>query len=501
MSQNYRSDDESALLAQPPDSSNDAKKLRNHSKKVYIKTFGCQMNVYDSERMQESMQHAGYQPTVHAKDADIIVVNTCHIRDKAAEKVYSEIGRFKPLKKNKKELQIVVAGCVGQAEGAEIIERQPMVNIVIGPQSYHRLPQSIARAQQTQRPVVDIDLADVLDKFSDLPQRTAAPAPAPKALYQANKVSAFLTIQEGCDKFCTFCVVPYTRGGEASRPVNDIITEAKSLLSTGVRDITLLGQNVNAYCGVYQRGASKTYSLADLIWQLNDLDGLERIRFTTSHPNDMTDDLIAAFADCPKLMPYLHLPVQSGSDAVLKRMNRKHTAQDYIDTIAKVRAARPDILISGDFIVGFPGETAQDFQATLDLVQEIKYGQAFSFKYSARPGTPAAEKHTIAIPEAIKTERLQCLQAALNQHKQNAQNALVGTVVHVLFEQSGRLPQQIKGRSQYLHPVHVTCAPESQCAPRSAASAQDFYTAHIGQIRHVRITANQGHSLHGSMVI
>src|SRR6056297_1969945 len=361
-------------------------------KKLFIKTYGCQMNVYDSERMAEAMGGEGYSQTDRPEDADLILLNTCHIREKAAEKVYSELGRYKGLKAENPDLRIGVAGCVAQAEGAEIMRRQPMVDLVVGPQSYHRLPQLTARARAGEK-ALDTEFPEE-DKFDHLTAR-------PKA---KRGPTAFLTVQEGCDKFCAFCVVPYTRGAEVSRPAQRVLTEARDLVERGVREITLLGQNVNAYHG-HDGG------LAGLIRDLAGLDGLARIRFTTSHPNDMDDALIAAHGDCEKLMPYLHLPVQSGSDRILKAMNRKHTAADYIDIVGRLRAARPDLLLSGDFIVGFPGETEEDFEATMRLVETVGYGQSYSFKYSARPGTPAAEREEV--PEDVKAERLARLQSLL----------------------------------------------------------------------------------------
>ncbi|MBM7067354.1 tRNA (N6-isopentenyl adenosine(37)-C2)-methylthiotransferase MiaB [Actibacterium sp. 188UL27-1] len=408
-------------------------------RKLFIKTYGCQMNVYDSERMAEAMGAAGYEQTATAEEADMILLNTCHIREKAAEKVYSELGRFKGLKAANPDLKIGVAGCVAQAEGEEIIRRQPLVDLVVGPQSYHRLPAMEAKVRDGGR-AVDTDFPEE-DKFAHLPARPL-PDRAP---------TAFLTVQEGCDKFCAFCVVPYTRGAEVSRPVARILAEAEDLVTRGVREITLLGQNVNAYHG---EGEVGPWGLARLIRRLAKIDGLARIRFTTSHPNDMEDDLIAAHGDCPKLMPYLHLPVQSGSDRILKRMNRKHTAEQYLRLIERIRVARPDLLLSGDFIVGFPEETEADFQATLDLVEAVGYGQAYSFKYSARPGTPAAERATVD-PD-VADDRLQRLQALLKRQQIAAQEAMVGRNVTVLLEKPGRLPGQMIGKSDYLHAVHVT---------------------------------------------
>ncbi len=431
-------------------------------KKLFIKTYGCQMNVYDSERMAEAMGGADYVETDKPDDADLILLNTCHIREKAAEKVYSELGRFKRLKAANPALKIGVAGCVAQAEGAEIMRRQPMVDLVVGPQSYHRLPELEARAQGGEK-ALDTDFPEE-DKFEILKNRPATKR-AP---------TAFLTVQEGCDKFCAFCVVPYTRGAEVSRPAGRVLDEARDLVDRGVREITLLGQNVNAYFDPQGK------SLAGLIWDLSELSGLKRIRFTTSHPNDMADDLIEAHGDCDKLMPYLHLPVQSGSDRILKRMNRSHSASGYIKLIERIRAVRPDILLSGDFIVGFPEETYRDFQDTLALVRQVGYGQAYSFKYSSRPGTPAAERP--GVDPAVADERLQELQALLTDQQRAALAAMVGRDVSVLFEKPGRMAGQMVGKSEYLHAVHVT-------APEVAA----------GDIRKVRITDDAPNSLAGAL--
>lgn len=437
------------------------------SKKLYIKTYGCQMNVYDSERMAEAMGGAGYETTETPADADMILLNTCHIREKAAEKVYSELGRIKALKLDNPDLKIGVAGCVAQAEGKEIMRRQPAVDLVVGPQSYHRLPEMEAKIQQGAK-ALDTDFPEE-DKFEKLKAR-------PKA---KRAPSAFLTVQEGCDKFCAFCVVPYTRGAEVSRPVDRILTEARDLVERGVREITLLGQNVNAYHGAGLNG--QDWTLAKLIWELDKVDGLERIRFTTSHPNDMQDDLIEAHASCKKLMPYLHLPVQSGSDKILKRMNRSHTAESYLRLVERIRAARPDILLSGDFIVGFPEETEADFQATLDLVSEVRYGQAYSFKYSTRPGTPAAERGQID-PD-VASDRLQRLQALIAEHQRDIQESMVGREVNVLFEKPGRFGDQMVGKSEYLHAVHVS---------NSGAA--------VGDIARVRIVESVRNSLAGVCV-
>jgi tRNA-2-methylthio-N6-dimethylallyladenosine synthase len=436
-------------------------------KKLFIKTYGCQMNVYDSERMAEALGGEGYVPTDSPDDADMILLNTCHIREKAAEKVYSELGRYKGLKAEKPDLKIGVAGCVAQAEGEEIVRRQPMVDLVVGPQSYHRLPDLLAKAKTGAR-ALDTDFPEE-DKFEHLTAR-------PKA---RRAPAAFLTVQEGCDKFCAFCVVPYTRGAEVSRPVDRVVSEARDLVERGVREITLLGQNVNAYHGVGPEGAD--WGLARLIRELAKIDGLERIRFTTSHPNDMDDDLIAAHGDCDKLMPYLHLPVQAGSDKILKRMNRQHTAESYLKLIERLRAARPDLHLSGDFIVGFPEETEADFQATLDLVEAVEYGSAFSFKYSTRPGTPAAER--AQVPEDEKTERLQRLQSLLTRQQRALQDAMVGRDVSVLFEKPGRMDGQMVGKSEYLHAVHVTGA---DVAP--------------GDLRRVRVLESGPNSLMGTVL-
>ncbi|MBL6426997.1 MAG: tRNA (N6-isopentenyl adenosine(37)-C2)-methylthiotransferase MiaB [Maritimibacter sp.] len=435
-------------------------------KKLFIRTYGCQMNVYDSERMAEAMGGQGYVEVGSPDEADMILLNTCHIREKAAEKVYSELGRFKDLKDAKPDLKIGVAGCVAQAEGEEIMRRQPMVDLVVGPQTYHRLPEMVEKVGRGEK-ALDTDFP-LEDKFEVLKNRPAAKR-AP---------TAFLTVQEGCDKFCAFCVVPYTRGAEVSRPPERILREARELVERGVREITLLGQNVNAYHGA---GDGGDWSLARLIWALNDIDGLERIRFTTSHPNDMSDDLIAAHGECAKLMPYLHLPVQSGSDRILKRMNRKHTAEEYLRLIERIRAARPDILISGDFIVGFPEETDRDFEDTLDLIRAVNYGQAFSFKYSSRPGTPAAERPLV--DEAEASDRLHRLQALINEQARGVMDGMVGREIGVLFEKPGRMEGQMAGKSDYLHAVHVKA---EGIAP--------------GDLRRVRITEAGPNSLAGALV-
>ena len=429
-------------------------------KKLFIKTYGCQMNVYDSERMAETLGAQGYVATDRAEDADMVLLNTCHIREKASEKLFSDLGRLRPLKAARPDLKIAVAGCVAQAEGGEIMRRMPLVDLVVGPQSYHRLPAMLAEVDAGHR-AIDTDFPTE-DKFDHLPPRQNAPL-------TGGRPTAFLTVQEGCDKFCAFCVVPYTRGSEVSRPMARVLAEAEALVERGVRDITLLGQNVNAY---HADGGG----LAALVRRLARIDGLARIRYTTSHPNDMEADLIAAHGDEPKLMPYLHLPVQSGSDAVLKAMNRKHTASDYLAVIDRIRAARPDILLSSDFIVGFPGETDEDFAATLALVRSVGFGMAYSFKYSPRPGTPAADR--AMVPADVANERLQRLQALLTQQQYATQEAMVGREMSVLYEKRGRTAGQMVGKSDYLHAVHVVDP-----------------TAEPGQLVRVRITASTSNSL------
>jgi tRNA-2-methylthio-N6-dimethylallyladenosine synthase len=413
------------------------------TKKLYVKTYGCQMNVYDSERMAENLGSAGYTTVDAPENADMILLNTCHIREKAAEKVYSELGRMKQFKLKNPDLKLGVTGCVAQAEGDEIIRRQPMVDLVVGPQAYHRLPDMVARTSNGAK-VVDTDFPEE-DKFDHMTR-------GPKA---KRAPTAFLTVQEGCDKFCAFCVVPYTRGAEVSRPALKIIDEAKDLVDRGVVEITLLGQNVNAYHGA---GPDGDWTLARLIRELAKIEDLKRIRFTTSHPNDMDQDLIDAHADTPKLMPYIHLPVQAGSDSVLKAMNRKHTVAAYYELIERIRKVRPDIALSGDFIVGFPGETDEDFEQTLELCRTVKYAQAYSFKYSTRPGTPAAGRDQVE--ESVKVERLARLQDLLVSHQREFLDSMVGMEIPVLLEKTGRLEGQLIGRSEHLFPVHLM-APES----------------------------------------
>jgi tRNA-2-methylthio-N6-dimethylallyladenosine synthase len=438
------------------------------TKRLFIKTYGCQMNVYDSERMADVLRPLGYGVTDTPDDADLVVLNTCHIRERAAEKVYSELGRIKEMRQARTEagggrMGVVVAGCVAQAEGEEIMRRAPVVDLVVGPQSYHKLPELIARTSRALGERLSADFAPE-DKFDALPKAR-----------QVEGVTAFLTVQEGCDKFCTFCVVPYTRGGEYSRPMQDILAEARQLADKGVREVTLLGQNVNAYAG--------EGGLAALVRQLARIDGIGRIRYTTSHPRDMDEALIAAHAEVPELMPYLHLPVQSGSDRILRAMNRQHTTAAYLALIERIRAARPDIAISGDFIVGFPGESDADFEATLDLIRTVEHAAAFSFKYSKRPGTPASAMAG-QVDEAVKDQRLQALQALLTQQQRAFNARQVGRTLPVLFERKGRHPGQILGRSPYLQAVHA-----------------DGPDRLIGQIVPVRITASAMNSMTGDLML
>jgi tRNA-2-methylthio-N6-dimethylallyladenosine synthase len=415
-------------------------------KKVFIKSYGCQMNVYDAERMADVLAPEGFCETATMEEADVVVLNTCHIREKAAEKVYSELGRIRSLKRGResqgRETTVVVAGCVAQAEGHEIIRRAPVVDVVVGPQSYHRLPELLQRAEGGQ--VVDTDFP-VDDKFDHLP--------APSRSKTASRgVSAFVTVQEGCDKFCTFCVVPYTRGAEVSRPVAKILDEARRLAEAGVRELTVIGQNVNAFHGAGPDG--EDWTLGRLLHRLAEIAGVARLRYTTSHPRDMDEALIAAHRDLPALMPYLHLPVQAGADRVLAAMNRRHSAASYLRIVDKVRAARPDIALSSDFIVGFPGETEADFADTLRLVDQVGFASAFSFKYSPRPGTPAAELAD-QVPEEVKSERLARLQERLETHRQAFNQGTVGRTVDVLLEKPGRYPGQLAGKSPYLQAVQM----------------------------------------------
>jgi len=441
-------------------------------KKLFIKTYGCQMNVYDSARMADVLAPLGYGSTDTPEDADMVILNTCHIREKAAEKVFSELGRLRQIKTARSgvgdDMVIAVAGCVAQAEGAEIQRRAPYVDMIFGPQSYHRLPEMVARASRHQGRVLDTDFP-VESKFDFLPVAASSPG-----------ATAFLTVQEGCDKFCSFCVVPYTRGSEFSRPVEAILAEARAMIAGGVREITLLGQNVNAYHGVGPDDSD--WPLARLIRALAEIDGLDRLRYTTSHPLEMTDDLIAAHADVPALMPFLHLPVQSGSDRILSAMNRRHGRDDYLRIIDELRQARPDLAVSGDFIVGYPGEDDRDFADTMDLVSQIGYAQAYSFKFSPRPGTPAAALDYSTVSEPVKSARLAELQTLLNEQQRVFNRATVGRRLAVLFDRRGKEPGQAVGRSPYNQAVHVDDA------------------AHLlGAIRPVVITTGLSNSLAGSI--
>ena len=442
--------------------------------KVFIKSYGCQMNVYDAQRMADALAPGGYVETHDINEAGLVVLNTCHIREKASDRIYSTLGRIRRMKKAREAegdtMQVVVAGCVAQAEGKEILRREQAVDLVIGPQNYHRLPDLLARAQ-TKR-IVDTDYATE-DKFSHLPDPQAD-----KIRHRG--VSAFVTVQEGCDKFCTFCVVPYTRGAENSRPVAAIVQEIAVLAQAGVREVSLLGQNVNAYHGQTEQGG--VCSLEDLMAQIARIEGIERIRYMTSHPRDMTDGLVAAHRNNPALMPYLHLPVQSGSDRILAEMNRQHDREAYFRIIDQVRAARPDIALSSDFIVGFPGETDQDFRDTMDLVERIGFAQSYSFKYSARPGTPAAELAD-QVPEAVKDERLQALQALLIDQQTRFNRETVGRRLRVLVEKAGRHPGQMAGKSPYLQAVQIEDA-----------------SARIGDIVEVDVTGIGSNSLYAREV-
>jgi tRNA-2-methylthio-N6-dimethylallyladenosine synthase len=441
-------------------------------RRVHIKSFGCQMNVYDSHRMADTLAPAGYTETARAEDADLVILNTCHIREKAVEKVYSELGRIRVLKeaaaRQGRRMTIAVAGCVAQAEGEEIVRRAPAVDIVVGPQSYHHLPLLLARAGG-QGAVVDTEFP-VEAKFD----RLSAPS---REATRARGISAFVTVQEGCDKFCTFCVVPYTRGAEVSRPVAKIVAEVERLADAGVREVTLIGQNVNAYHGEGPDGRPST--LGRLLACIAEVPGIARLRYTTSHPGDMEASLVAAHRDLESLMPHLHLPVQSGSDRILAAMNRRHSRADYLAVIARLRAARADMAFSSDFIVGFPGESEADFRQTLSLVHEIGYAGAFSFKYSPRPGTPAAELPA-QIAEEVKSERLYLLQAAIDRQQADFNARWLGRSFDVLFEKPGRRAGQIVGRSPYLQPVQVMATTEM-----------------IGKIAAVKVTALGTNSLFG----
>ena len=441
-------------------------------KRLHVITWGCQMNVYDSGRMADVLAPLGYAPADAPDGADMVILNTCHIRDRAAEKVFSELGRLRLLKQAREaeggRMVLAVAGCVAQAEGAEILARAPYVDIVLGPQTYHRLPEMVAQASRAAGAVIETDFP-AEDKFDHLPEASARQGP-----------TAFLTIQEGCDKFCSFCVVPYTRGAEQSRPLAAVLHEARRLVELGAREITLLGQNVNAWHGAGNDGEPST--LGRLIEALARIPDLHRIRYTTSHPRDMDDNLIAAHRDVPQLMPFLHLPVQSGSDRVLAAMNRRHTAADYLRIVERLRAARPDIALSSDFIVGHPGESEADFRATLDLVDAVGFAQAYSFKYSPRPGTPAAGA-PLQVAEADKDRRLQQLQAVLRTQQAAFNATCAGCVVPVLFTGPGRHPGQLGGRSPWLQPVHAS-------GPASL----------IGTVVPVKITAGNPNSLTATLI-
>ncbi|WP_202148855.1 tRNA (N6-isopentenyl adenosine(37)-C2)-methylthiotransferase MiaB [Candidatus Sarmatiella mevalonica] len=411
-------------------------------KKLFIKTYGCQMNVYDSDRIEGLLSSCGYVSTQDKDEADVIVLNTCHIREKAAEKLYSELGRVNKIKQarqnQQKDMTIVVAGCVGQAEGSEIFSRAPYVDVVVGPQSYHNLPSLLEKIKLEGRHLIDLDFG-FEEKFDKLPENS-----------KAQGVVSYLSIQEGCDKFCHFCVVPYTRGAEFSRPVEQVYNEALMLAANGAKEIVLLGQNVNAYHGSFN---GSTYSLADLISKIAQISSLQRIRYTTSHPRDMSQDLIALHGKEEKLMPFLHLPIQSGSDKILSAMNRKHTAQYYLEVIDQLRAARPDIALHTDIIVGFPTETEEDFEQTMKLVEQVGYMNCFSFMYSPRPGTPAATAEQI--PSEVKYERLQRLQQLIRSMYHNFNKACVGHVMPVLFDKIGKHPNQVVGNSPYMHSVYI----------------------------------------------
>ena len=443
-------------------------------RKLHIKSYGCQMNVYDAQRMADTLAGEGFVETADADDADLVILNTCHIREKASEKVFSELGRLRVVKEDAarrgRQVRIAVAGCVAQAEGEEIIRRAPVVDIVVGPQSYHHLPQLLARSRAGEIAVETEFPVD--DKFNFLRQ--------PKAeTIRARGISAFVTVQEGCDKFCTFCVVPYTRGAEVSRPVEKIIDEVKRLADNGVREITLIGQNVNAYHGEGPDG--RTWSLGRLLTRLAEIPGVARLRYSTSHPLDVDDSLISAHRDLGALMPFVHLPVQSGSDRILAAMNRRHTAKDYRDVVERFRTACQDIAFSSDFIVGFPGERESDFSDTLALVTQIGYAAAYSFKYSPRPGTPATEmRETVSAPDM--DERLARLQNLIDSQQSAFNRAAIGTTVDVLFERAGRKEGQIVGRTAYLQPAHVMASPDI-----------------IGQVRSVRIESLERYSLLGTL--
>jgi tRNA-2-methylthio-N6-dimethylallyladenosine synthase len=443
-------------------------------RKVHIKSFGCQMNVYDSHRMADTLAPEGFAETARPEDADLVILNTCHIREKAVEKVYSEIGRIREMKeaaqRDGRSMMIAVAGCVAQAEGKEIIRRAGTVDLVVGSQNYHRLPEMISRARRGDK-AVDTEFP-VEDKFEALAE------PKREAIAKRG-ISAFVTVQEGCDKFCTFCVVPYTRGVEISRSMEKIVAEVERLAGAGVREVTLIGQNVNSYHGLDSDGT--TSSLGKLLRRLSRVPGILRLRYTTSHPREMDDDLIVAHAELPTLMPYVHLPVQSGSDSILQAMNRKHTRRDYLQVIDRLRAARNDLAFTSDFIVGFPGETEADFCETLSLIDDVGFAGAYSFMYSARPGTPAADMDD-QVPQEEKAERLQRLQSVITRHQRAFNAGFAGRTIDVLLEKPGRLPRQLVGRSPYLQAVQVM-------APAKL----------IGSVRHVTVTEVGSNSLFAAL--
>ncbi|WEK04108.1 MAG: tRNA (N6-isopentenyl adenosine(37)-C2)-methylthiotransferase MiaB [Candidatus Devosia phytovorans] len=456
---------------------------RANTKKLFIKTYGCQMNVYDSDRMMDALAPHGYETTLDMAQADLVLLNTCHIREKASEKVFSELGRLKELQNERRalggDMMIGVAGCVAQAEGEEIARRAPVVDMVFGPQAYHKLPDMLARTesqrhmhQALRKPIVDTDFPEE-DKFAHLPA-------ARKEVTIKRGLTAFLTVQEGCDKFCSFCVVPYTRGAEVSRPVAQVLAEARGLAEAGVKELTLLGQNVNAYHG---DDKGRVVGLGELAYMLAEISGLERLRYTTSHPRDMDDALMAAHRDLDILMPYLHLPVQSGSDRILKAMNRRHTAAEYMTVIDRIKTARPDMALSGDFIVGFPGETDEDFEDTLTIIRDVGYASAYSFKYSTRPGTPGAGL-TDQVDEAVKSERLWRLQELVNQQTTDFHASCVGKTLPVLIERPGRMAGQVGGRSPYLQAVHL-----------------EGSTDLIGSIHQVEIVGTSTNSLVGRLKV
>jgi tRNA-2-methylthio-N6-dimethylallyladenosine synthase len=442
-------------------------------KKVFVKSYGCQMNVYDAERMTDMLATEGYAETKAMEEADLVILNTCHIREKAAEKVYSELGRVREMKQEREaqgqDIKVVVAGCVAQAEGKEILRRAPAVDVVVGPQNYHNLPQLLKKPRSER--VVDTEFP-IEDKFDHLPKPS-------RAMIQNRGVSAFLTIQEGCDKFCTFCVVPYTRGAEISRPVSKILDEAFRLADAGVRELTLIGQNVNAYHGEGPDGL--VWTLGRLLHRLAEIPGIARLRYMTSHPRDMDEELVAAHRDLPAVMPYLHLPVQSGSDRILDAMNRKHTGDEYRRVIERMRAVQPNLALSSDFIVGFPGETDAEFEDTMRLVTDVGFAMSFSFKYSPRPGTPAAEIEA-QVPEAVKSERLARLQNLLETQRQAFNHGTVSQTLDVLLEKPGRHPGQMAGKSPYLQPVQF-----------------DSDSHQVGEIVTVRIVRAGSNSLFGEV--